>query len=44
MADTQLADCGGLDAIALVTTLAAVVTFGPSLWAGPHLAATAGPG
>ena len=40
----NLADCGGLDAIALVTTLAAVLTFGLSLWAGPHLAATAGPG
>lgn len=39
----NFADCAGLDAAALATSLAAVVTFGISLWAIPHLAASPDP-
>ena len=39
----DIADCAGLDVFALVTALTAVVTFAFSLWAVPHLVATAEP-
>ena len=39
----NIADCAGLDVFALVTALTAVVTFAFSLWAVPHLVATADP-
>ncbi|MEO7295012.1 MAG: hypothetical protein ABIZ57_02625 [Candidatus Limnocylindria bacterium] len=39
----NIADCAGIDVFALVTALTAVVTFAFSLWAVPHLVATAEP-